>query len=272
MSLSLQPSLLNTTTTTFKLASPPLPTTYFSFNFSSSTSNSSYRSLKFPAKIPHSLAPQNDTVPLSDFQDLPLGDCLVLDDSAFENSHVTSTFFDQNTETVEPVKPIKKKKKTKKPPINNVSEENLVPEQWRMIQEEINLTKKEKRKIAQEIEFGSKVEQKKVGYKPLRSINLQEYLEYKKAKLAELNPVKLDNPTSFRVDGDVDSEVELVERSSERVAGKNPKWAVYGRGLEDVANFFNSEKYVSPDKKTEGNGLVLVYLMKAYLEFLRVCA
>lgn len=146
----------------------------------------------------------------------------------------------------------KPKRESKKASLE-VEGENLVPEKWRQVQEEINLTKKDKRKIRQEMEYGSRVEQRKEGYLPLRNLNLQEYLEYKKAKLAQLKPVVLDNPERLPDDKEPeDDEANRNVSSSERLAPKNPKWAVYGRGLDDVSEFFN-KSYEPPDKKTEGN-------------------
>ncbi|KAL1217077.1 Ankyrin repeat domain-containing protein [Cardamine amara subsp. amara] len=127
--------------------------------------------------------------------------------------------------------------------------ENLVPEEWRDIQAEVNLTKKDKRKIAQELEFGVRVEKKRQGLIPLRNVDLKEYLTYKEAKLGQLRPLTLDKPSSFSDDGDEETGVTSL---SERVVPKNPRWAVYGRGFDHVTNFFNSEKYDPSGNKSEG--------------------
>jgi hypothetical protein len=37
--------------------------------------------------------------------------------------------------------------------------------------------------------------------------------------------------------------------SEERVEARNPRWAVYRRGLEDVKEFLNSESYDPAAKK-----------------------
>ncbi|OMO83441.1 hypothetical protein COLO4_22501 [Corchorus olitorius] len=112
--------------------------------------------------------------------------------------------------------------------------------------------------MAQLLEFGSRVEKRREGYIPVRNLNLQEYLKYKEAnKMLQLTPLVLDNPSSFPVKKDNKNEEEEeaemnLPSSSERVAPKNPRGAVYGRGFDDVAEFFNSDKYQPADKKSEG--------------------
>ncbi|KAJ0025418.1 hypothetical protein Pint_07693 [Pistacia integerrima] len=74
------------------------------------------------------------------------------------------------------------------------------------------------------MEFGSRVEKRKQGYVPLKSLNLQEYLDYKKAKLAQVKPVVLDNPQRFRDDKESEEdEANVNVSSSERLEPKNPK-------------------------------------------------
>lgn len=136
-----------------------------------------------------------------------------------------------------------------------IEPQNLVPQEWRHVQDEVNITKKERRKIAQQLEFGVRVEKRKKGLLPIRNFNLQEHLSYKQAKLAQLKPLVLDDPSHFRVKEDKEPahhEIEGSSSSSERVAPKNPRWAVYGRGFDDVSKFFNSENYVPGDKKSQG--------------------
>ncbi|WRX10513.1 protein of unknown function DUF3447 - like 6 [Theobroma cacao] len=225
------------------------------------------QNLYFPRKL-HSLSPsflssyitQNDDV---DDEEHVIGDCLVFEDGAFEDPHLqadSTSFGNPNTSTgIGKTKPKKKKKKNKEKQSVDIEAENLVPEQWRHVQEEINVTKKERRKMAQLLEFGSRVEKKRQGLVPIRNVNMQEYLKYKEAKLAQLNPVVLDNPSSFPVkeeekeneEGSKEAEMNLPS-SSERVAPKNPRWAVYGRGFEDVAELFSSENYQPGENKSEG--------------------
>ncbi|KAE8693461.1 Ankyrin repeat domain-containing protein [Hibiscus syriacus] len=112
--------------------------------------------------------------------------------------------------------------------------------------------------MAQQLEFGCRVEKKRQGLVPIRNVNLQKYLKYKEAKLAQLNPVVLDKPSSFSVKEEEEDEEESMEAamnlssSGERVAPKNPRWAVYGKGFDDVAQFFNSENYQLDKKKSGG--------------------
>ena len=136
----------------------------------------------------------------------------------------------------------------------------MVPEKWREVQAELNITKKDRRKIAQEMEFNSKVMKKRQGLVPLRDMNLDEYKAYKEAKLAHLKRLVLENPSSFPVKEDVSDgeggELNDGSGGGERVEPKNPRWAVYGRGLDDVTEFFNSGDYdPSATKNTEGISL-----------------
>ncbi|XVF15981.1 hypothetical protein REPUB_Repub09cG0202600 [Reevesia pubescens] len=97
-----------------------------------------------------------------------------------------------------------------------------------------------------------RVEKKRQGLVPIRNVNLQEYLTFKEDKLGPLNPVVLDKPSGFPVkkNEEESQEAEMnLSTSGERVAPKNPRWAVYGRGFEDVAELFNSENYPLADKK-----------------------
>jgi len=138
--------------------------------------------------------------------------------------------------------------------------ENLVPGKWREVQAEINITKRDRRKIAREMEFNSKVEKKRIGLIPLRDMNLDDYKAYKEAKLAQMklldysstSPVKegVPPPEPELNRGEEDPEPEL--NGGERVEPRNPRWAVYGRGLEDVTEFFNSENYDPAAKTLQG--------------------
>ncbi|XWS33918.1 hypothetical protein CRYUN_Cryun22dG0124100 [Craigia yunnanensis] len=92
---------------------------------------------------------------------------------------------------------------------------------------------------------------------PVRSLNLHEYLKNKEAKLAHLKPAVLDKPSNFLMKKEKKNEeaskAEMnLPSSSERVQPKNPRWAVYGRGFKDIAEFFNSENYQLGEKKSEG--------------------
>ncbi|CAH8353541.1 unnamed protein product [Eruca vesicaria subsp. sativa] len=184
--------------------------------------------------------------------DFTVGDCLVYEDGVFEDPYLE--------EEVSPVAPgaIQERKTKRRGRAKRIVEaapeiepENLVPDEWRDVQAEVNLTKKDKRKIAQELEFGVKVEKKRQGLIPLRKVDLKEYLTYKEAKFNQLKPVVLDKPRMFS-DDDHDGGERSETYSSERVAPKNPRWAVYGKGFDHVTKFFNSDKYDPSGKKLEG--------------------
>jgi len=150
-----------------------------------------------------------------------------------------------------------------------VKSENLVPDKWKEVQAEINITKKERRKIAQEIEFNSKVLKKKRGLIPLRDMDLNEYKSYKEAKLAQLKPLVLDKIFAEK-EGD-EEESGLSDGSvDERVVARNPRWAVYGRGLEDVNEFLNSDSYDPASMKTGGNWYLQSVLVLFLLMLLRI--
>ncbi|CAO2828699.1 unnamed protein product [Amaranthus hypochondriacus] len=180
-----------------------------------------------------------------------IGDCLVFEDGIFEDPYLE--------QELNP--PISSISKTTQNPRNNqnstqvIEPENLVPEEWKQVVEEINLTKKERRKLAQELEFGQKIQKKKL----IRNVNIEEFLKLRNEKLSQLKPLVLDNPPVFpsKIKGngdenDDDSRKEHVNvGESSRVEPKNPRWAVYGRGLDDVTEFFNSGKY-QPNDKSDG--------------------
>ncbi|CAK8540057.1 unnamed protein product [Lathyrus sativus] len=178
-----------------------------------------------------------------------IGDCLVFEEGIFEDP-IFPIPSDNLVDSKKP-KPSSKKKKKKTAVIKS---ENLVPDKWRDVQAEVNITKKERRKIAQEIEFNSKVLKKKGGLVPLRNMNLDDYKAYRDAMLAKLKPVVLDMPPSFSfADREEELEDELNDGfGEERVKPKNPRWAVYGRGFEDVNEFLNSQSYDLALKKTQG--------------------
>lgn len=172
-------------------------------------------------------------------QDHVIGDCIVFEDGIFEDPYLET---EANRKGIAPNKPTSNKFSESEP-------ENLVPDQWREVQAELNISKKQRRKIAQEIEFGRKVEKRKQGYMPLRDVPLNEYRTFREAKLKELSPLVLDNPTSFPIKVD---DAEKKAYPSERVAPRDPRWEVYGRGLDDVREFFNSGNYEPGQMNSEG--------------------
>lgn len=108
------------------------------------------------------------------------------------------------------------------------------------------MTKKERKIIYREMEYGRRVEKRRQS---LRPVNLEEYDKFKREKLKQLNPLTLDNPELDYVDesknqgkGDnYEGDGERIVR--DRVAPKNPRLAVYGGGLEDISATFISGNY-----------------------------
>ncbi|KAI9111686.1 hypothetical protein K1719_017376 [Acacia pycnantha] len=212
----------------------------------------SWRTAKFQRKLPSlQLAFQSSNEgQVDELEEHVIGDCVVFEDGIFEHQIL------QEEPNIDDSRLDNSKPKSKKN-VPEIVPENLVPDRWREVQAEINITKKDRRKIAQEIEFNSRVVKKKQGMIPLRQINLEEYKAYKEATLAQLKPLVLENPSSFPVKEEVPDgkEVDVSnESASERVKPKNPRWAVYGRGLEDVSEFFSSGKYDPREKNTERQG------------------
>ncbi|PIA56735.1 hypothetical protein AQUCO_00700826v1 [Aquilegia coerulea] len=185
-----------------------------------------------------------------------IGDCIVFEEGVFEDPYVQDDFVYK-----EPI--IKKKSR------EYTQEENLVPDEWIEAQMEINITKKEKRKIAQQIEYGSRLEKKNTK---IPSVKTEEYLTYKEYKMSKLKPVVLDNlefPLEeeeeekevgvHKIFSGEDSEVGSSSSSS-RVKPRNPRVAVYKGTLDDITEFFNSDDYVPGEnggKKSQGRRKLL---------------
>ncbi|KAG2376230.1 hypothetical protein LR48_Vigan499s006000 [Vigna angularis] len=231
----------------------PQPHTFlFPLPVSTSRNFKLSQTLHFPRNsILRSLSPSLHPTPqYDDSEEHVIGDCIVFEEGVFDDP----LFHSSDTLTVDKPKP---KPGWRKKVEENVGE-NLVPGKWREVQAEINITKRDRRKIAREMEFNSKVEKKRRGLIPLRDMNLDEYKAYKEAKLAQMK--FLDNASSSPVKEDVPQPEPELNRGEEghpepelnggeRVEPKNPRWLVYGRGFEDVTEFFNSENY-DPDAKT----------------------
>ncbi|PRQ47305.1 putative ankyrin repeat-containing domain-containing protein [Rosa chinensis] len=195
--------------------------------------------LKFSSKL-HTLSPSFNSSHSTLEEDHVIGDCVVFEEGVFDDPYLQN---DTEIEHFNPEKPRPRKRV-------EIETENLVPEKWKEVQATVNITKKERRKIAQELEFGSRVEKNKRGLEPIRNLNLEEYKAYREAKLNQLKPLVLDRPGKFKEE---DEECEGGDGFvSDRVAPKNPRWAVYGKGLEDVTEFFNSGHYEPGVKKSEG--------------------
>ncbi|CAM8902382.1 unnamed protein product [Rhodiola kirilowii] len=135
-----------------------------------------------------------------------IGDCLVFEEGVFEDPYLEDDF-----------EPVRKEPRAAAVAAVVVEPENLVPEKWKEAQDAINITKKERRLIAQQAQFGVRLERKRKG---------------------------------FSEEGEkVDEEEEKGgdEGFGGRVKPKNPKWAVYGRSMNDISEFFNSGDYVPGD-------------------------
>ncbi|EPS65536.1 hypothetical protein M569_09241, partial [Genlisea aurea] len=123
-----------------------------------------------------------------------------------------------------------------------VKSENLIPDEWLDVQKELNITKKERRKLAQQIDYCTRVEKRR---KALMPINSDAYEQYKHEKLQQLTPVVLDipEPKSFKQVDELE-ESDNGERSGQGTTGRasprNPRLAVYRGGLEDISALFQS--------------------------------
>lgn len=200
-----------------------------------------------PSHFPPALEDDDED---GDEEELVIGDCLVFDEGAFEDG-TGSSLFEPPRQSVKlnSGNGIERSKKKKKPGASaeaaEVESESLVPEKWKEVVQEINLNKKEKRKISHELKFGSRMEQRKVSRVP----DMEEYRTYREMKLAQLKPVVLDDPPGFLKEKE-EVEVKVVEPpepdglSSGRVVPRNPRLGLGGGTLDDITDFFNNGKYV----------------------------
>lgn len=178
-----------------------------------------------------------------DEEEPAIGDCLVFEEGIFDGPFIQNT---GNLTNGDAQLGTEKNKE--------VEPENLVPENWMGIQMELNITKKERRKLSQQLEYGRSVEKRREALRPIDS---EAYEKFKNEKLQQLKPVVLDKPESkyFR---DHNEQKGDDRRSEEEIAGsrvspKNPRLAVYGKGLDDISELFNSESYDPANaKKSEG--------------------
>ncbi|XP_060193803.1 ankyrin repeat domain-containing protein, chloroplastic [Lycium barbarum] len=215
----------------------------------------SFRSQIAPNSLNFSLQNQQQ-FPLEDEEHV-IGDCIVFEEGIFDDPFVQNNK-PQNTNN--------KKKETE--------EENLIPEEWVEVQREINITKKERRKLSQQLEFGQRAERRRLDLMPIGNNNnnrssIEEYLKAREEKLKQLKPLVLANPdygkevkrdkNEAKSDGEL-SESDEEESASEsrvyssgRVLPRDPRSAVYGGGLEDIKDFFNSGIYdANAAKSPEG--------------------
>ncbi|GFY80394.1 ankyrin repeat protein [Actinidia rufa] len=159
-------------------------------------------------------------------EELVIGDCVVFEEGAFEDPYLHQTF-DSDLDLP----------KTKSKSAVEVKPEDLVPEKWKEVQAEINITKKERRRIAREMEFGNRVEKRKQGLVPIRNVRVEDYVAYRDENLKQLNPVGVDNPRFL------EEKHEKDVKEVSRVTPRNPRLAVYGGTLDDISAFFSSGNY-----------------------------
>ncbi|KAK3014996.1 hypothetical protein RJ639_007249 [Escallonia herrerae] len=209
-----------------------------------------------PFSLSSSLHHQHQHQYDDDDEELVIGDCLVFEQGVFQDPHLEQAF------TPNPINAHPQPQNSNKPSKVEIQPENLIPEKWKEAQEAINITKKERRKLAQQLEFGRRLEKKREGLRPIRSsVSVEEdYVAYRDAELAQLKPVVLDNPRF--VENESENGVKAREsegdrgvlKRSSRVVPRNPRLAVYGGTLDDVSEFLSSGNY-DPDaaRKNEGS-------------------
>ncbi|XP_038982757.1 ankyrin repeat domain-containing protein, chloroplastic-like isoform X3 [Phoenix dactylifera] len=228
----------------------PFPKPFFPSSFSPLAAT--------PTSFPYSFSPNPFQNPNQDDREIPslgggdddeddeivVGDCLVFEEGAFEDGDPFPT-----PETGREVERPRRRKPAAKKADSALEHENLVPEKWKEVVEEINLTKKEKRKISHQLKFGSRLERRK----PPRLPDMEEYRAYREMKLSQLNPVVLDNPREFSPEKEA---VVPPEPEGGRVVPRNPRLEMGGGTLEDITDFFNSGDYVpgaiDDDKMPQG--------------------
>ncbi|PHU25051.1 hypothetical protein BC332_03383 [Capsicum chinense] len=185
-----------------------------------------------------------------------VGDCIVFEQGIFDDPFVQNNKQQNNNSN--------NNKSTE------IRAENLIPEEWVQVQREINITKKERRKLSQQLEFGQRAERRRLDLMPIgnkntsngrRGSNIEEYLKAREEKLKQLKPLVLENPDfekckRGKTDAKLSESVEdrsVLRVSSERVLPKDPRRAVYGGGLEDIKEFFSSGIYeASAGKSSQG--------------------
>ncbi|KAG8095886.1 hypothetical protein GUJ93_ZPchr0013g37977 [Zizania palustris] len=165
-------------------------------------------------------------------EDAVLGDCLVFEDDAFDAP---------NLDLPSPA-PSTTSRPRRKQAAEASGGGSLVPERWRDAAEEINLSKKEKRRIAHGLRFGSRLERRALPAVAAPD----EYRAYREGRLdAELGGVVRDYvepierlPVPERV------ELSPPPEPGTRVAPRNPRiWTGMG-SLEEITELFNSTEYV----------------------------
>ncbi|KQK23775.1 ankyrin repeat domain-containing protein, chloroplastic [Brachypodium distachyon] len=208
-------------------------------------------------------------------EDVALGDCLVFEDEAFEDPGL-----DLGRPSPSPPHRPTTSRRSRGKPISAAAGGGggLVPERWKDAVEEINLTKKEKRRIAHGLRFGSRLDRRV----PSAVAAPDEYRAYREGRLdAELGHVVRDyvepledKSRAYRErearlgaePGHVARDyVEPLEKSrapemieappppepGTRAAPRNPRMGLDVGGLEDIAELFSSKEY-APSEMEDG--------------------
>ncbi|KAH6820772.1 ankyrin repeat protein [Perilla frutescens var. hirtella] len=146
-----------------------------------------------PQPLYGSVSPAQPQAGDDDDEEPAIGDCLVYEEGIFNDP-----FIENNSNSTHSDARTTKSNNNKDA---DVLPENLIPEEWMGVQKELNITKKERRKMAQELEYGSRVEKRRQALMPLNS---EEFEKIKQEKLKQLSPVVLDNPKKvyFRENGE----------------------------------------------------------------------
>ncbi|KAJ1298909.1 hypothetical protein BS78_01G490000 [Paspalum vaginatum] len=188
---------------------------------------------RFPRPIVLSLRPRSlfTSAAVDDDEDVVIGDCLVFEDDAFEEP-------DLDLPSSRP--PPSAYRRARK--AETSGGKSLVPDKWRDAEEEINLTKKEKRRIAHGLRFGSRLERRA----PPAVAAPDEFRAYRKGMLGAEREHIADvyrGPLERALPLEKVENPPLPEPGT-RVAPRNPRMGMDVGSLEDITEFFSSREYV----------------------------
>ncbi|GAB2226239.1 hypothetical protein Droror1_Dr00022040 [Drosera rotundifolia] len=204
---------------TFPIALPSLTSSHHTFSSiqSSPSSSSSSYSSSSQSQEPYDYDYDYDN---------PLGDCIIYEEGIFEDSFgsLNKTPTQSNDSTTARIR------KPKKNPPKTL--ETLVPEDWEQVVDEINVTKKERRRMAREAEYRKGIERRK-GKGMVIKGNENENFDENVRDWGERY-------------GDQRGE-ESGGHDEEDVEARRLRWAVYGREVVDDAKLFQSEMYGNGD-------------------------
>ncbi|OEL27198.1 Ankyrin repeat domain-containing protein, chloroplastic [Dichanthelium oligosanthes] len=169
-----------------------------------------------------------------DDEDVVIGDCLVFDDDAFEE-------LDLDLPSSPPPRSASRYGRRAEASDGG----SLVPKRWKDAEEEINLTKKEKRRISHGLRFGSRLERRA----PPAVVAPDEFRAYRKGTLQSECEHVAD---VYRGPLERILPPEKVEETpppepGRRVAPRNPRMGMDVGGLEDISEFFSSREYVEDE-------------------------